>query len=148
MRTNLITHILPAIESVFPFQVGNLTLIFSIIGFQNSTLLGFPPIDILKYLNGKTIQPLLRQLENTTKSTSLNAIAPTWLLWKLTFNLETISKLRSIALTVKTHCRRGWQKNKVSSANCSNLTSTFFNPTPTPSNIPILDAFLTNPASP
>jgi len=44
--TDLRRQILPTMDKIFPFQEDNLLLIFSIIGFQNDTLLGLPPIVI------------------------------------------------------------------------------------------------------
>ena len=74
--------------------------------------------------------------------------APTLLLWKFTFKPEPTSKLRKITLITKIHLYFCWQKNTISSANCSSFTSTPLIPTFTPSNIPIVEAFLTNPAKP
>ena len=74
--------------------------------------------------------------------------APILLLWKFTFNPDTISQLRRIALITRIQLNLGWQKNIVSSTNCSNLTSTPLFPTQNPSNTPFIEAFLINPANP
>jgi len=70
-------QILPTIDKTFPFHLDNLDLILSIIGFQNPSLLGFPPIGSLKYLKGKLIILQFGHFANTFRCSILTLTIPT-----------------------------------------------------------------------